>query len=610
MAIRALFQLLLGVVLTGLVQPHPANAQVPANSRQESASTLRDFPSTTWKRISTPYFAVVGDADERDLRRTLKDLETVRTALLTLLPTIHTFGMPPTVVLLRDPSDRTMFMRIDGEGQPLSYNRGYYSDRPGARFIVMAADPIDWRRLLGIPVSNYVAQLMALDLPKLPSWVIRGVLALVTDAASESFRPESVLGRPLESRIEPLRVDSLFPVADLIEPEKVLALQRQNQRLFDAESWALLHFLMVGREQRSPGQLLNYIEAVRNGRPASEAFLDAFGTSVDAVQTDLAKYALQQSFPVAPLPETAEATAAATVPVTPMMTSEVEAIQGHLLTYLMNYSEAHGLLSAALARDPSSLLARTSLTEHAVMHGRYREAADSIRPVIAALPNDTGAYVYLGRALFGLRDFEGAFTAFSKAVSLQDDEASVYVFTSASAIALNKVPEADAAMNSALRIWGTSAYANRAQMMWAIGKDTEALRDAQACVADPKCGTSPIVYSAFIGALSARRLGRPDEADVILKAAAPRAPAPWATSVMAFLQGSLPATDLLSRARHNGEATEAHAYVGLSASVAGRREEALEHLRWVRDRGSRAYTEYLASVGELERLESATPSSR
>jgi hypothetical protein len=59
----------------------------------------------------------------------------------------------------------------------------------------------------------------------------------------------------------------------------------------------------------------------------------------------------------------------------------------------------------------------------------------------------------------------------------------------------------------------------------------------------------------------------------------------------------------MDAAHDNGDRTEAHAYIGFAEIQAGRIQEGKTHLQWIKDKGSRNYTEYGLALGELDRLE-------
>jgi lipoprotein NlpI len=109
---------------------------------------------------------------------------------------------------------------------------------------------------------------------------------------------------------------------------------------------------------------------------------------------------------------------------------------------------------------------------------------------------------------------------------------------------------------------------------------------------------------AFLGAISLWRLDRRAEADALLAEVRPDLAADsWPLVVMDFVQGKLAADRFLSKARDVEQQTEAHAYVGFKLLHEGRRNEALTHLRWVKERGTSAFVEHGMAVAELKRLE-------
>ena len=59
---------------------------------------------------------------------------------------------------------------------------------------------------------------------------------------------------------------------------------------------------------------------------------------------------------------------------------------------------------------------------------------------------------------------------------------------------------------------------------------------------------------------------------------------------------------LIEAARNPGEQTEAHCYIGLEQLAREQRAEALEHLKWIADKGSPTVTEYGVCVAHYRRL--------
>jgi tetratricopeptide (TPR) repeat protein len=587
-----------------LVLSAAASAQAPS-----APSPLPDGPSRTWKRIATADHAVVGDADERYLRDALEDLESVLVMVRRWIPNAVPPGRKVTAVVFRDASDKTFFYRMDGEGKPLSWTLSYYHSGRENDHIVFAVDPIERRERLSGPFNAYGRTLVYSNAsPNLPAWVWQGLAQFASALPIDHLNRDRVVGRPLPSVSKHLQGATLFPLADLIDPIRGPQLGQKNPQLYWAQTWAFMHYLLLGRDGRSSGQLMGYIEAIRQGRPASEAFLKAFGANAADLQTHLERYVRDGQYRTEPL----AVPSAASTPATPMLESEVEALHGELFMGRSNPTQAEPVLTRALARNPQSRVALMTLAALRTDQRRFDEAAALLGPVVAATPDDYDATMLLGTALRLAKQYEKAYEVYLRATKLNPMPAAAWFDLSVTAAALNREPEAKAAMDATQRLRpGAYGFFIRGVEMAVLGRDADVLRDMDACVSAPDCGPQSVSYAAFIGALSARRLGQPARAEEYLAAAA-RTAAPdfWRSAVHAFLTGQATPDEFLNKARHNGEQTEAHFYVGMMLAIAGRREEALRHLQWIRERGAQQYVEYRMGLAELERLEGTNAPAR
>jgi lipoprotein NlpI len=112
------------------------------------------------------------------------------------------------------------------------------------------------------------------------------------------------------------------------------------------------------------------------------------------------------------------------------------------------------------------------------------------------------------------------------------------------------------------------------------------------------------VHTALIGYFAALRNGQAAEAENILtKAATHCNPKQWTYSVIRFLRGEIGEQELLALATDASRKTEIHSFLGLRESLKGHLEEALPHLRWVKQNGVSSNAEYPIAVAELDRIE-------
>jgi lipoprotein NlpI len=111
------------------------------------------------------------------------------------------------------------------------------------------------------------------------------------------------------------------------------------------------------------------------------------------------------------------------------------------------------------------------------------------------------------------------------------------------------------------------------------------------------------VYAVILGHLAARQTGDQAMADRFLKDSTGKFEETWPYPVLQYLRGEIKESKLIMLATDQGQRTEARCYLGIDQLLAGRKEGALIHFRWVKANGEWTYCEYPIAVAELERLE-------
>jgi lipoprotein NlpI len=248
--------------------------------------------------------------------------------------------------------------------------------------------------------------------------------------------------------------------------------------------------------------------------------------------------------------------------------------------------------------------------------GARREAEVAYARAQAQPPSDLKARIALDRVRVGLSITADAAARYDQLVAMTREaageaplDAPTQFHLALAALLAGREDESDAALAEADRLLPSAEiYRRRAYMAFALGRDAVTARDVRAFFKAPAWWRSEqAAYVSFLGALALRRLRQPEaEARGLLDQAAPRVDAgTWTARLMDYMKGSIPAAAILDAADDNDERTEARTYVGFDDALGGRRESAIAHFRWVRDKGSRNFVEYPLAVAELERLEKA-----
>ena len=565
--------------------------------------------SKDWIRIESGHFVGVGNADERDLRGTIAQLETFRSAIGRLFPALaDTPGRPLTVILLKSPAAFTEFAPRDAKNKPQQGVAGYFMRTSHGDQFVMGSRSDE--SLLSMAYHEYVHALVHRRLTDVPGWVDEGVADFYSTFAADARKGTVTIGIVPPSRAASLRMENWIPLKDVVALDaatRVWTRQPEKVSMWYAESWAFVHFLAFSSNGARASQLSAYLSGVRAGKSGDAAFTDAFGAPISQVEAELRAY-LRTPLPATRVALDSPVTAGgAGLTVRRLSVAEAQGVQGCLLADNGALEAAEKHLSAALADNPRHVEAQACLGQVRVEQRRAAEALAILEPLVASAPDSADLHYRLGRALMEGARMDDAIAAFSRATTLKLDFVDAWFGLSLATLAQHRDAQANAAFRQVLNLDADVEWMRRrSSQALALDRADVAAADARAYIARHGLADDSGVYVAFVGAIAYRRIGKAEEASALLDEAVPSVdPKGWTARVLAFMRGKMDAKAFLDAAGSNGERTEVHAYLGFADLQAGRQEEGRAHLEWVRERGSRNYTEYDLALGELARLERA-----
>ncbi|MCC7043878.1 MAG: hypothetical protein IT183_08450 [Acidobacteria bacterium] len=571
-----------------------------------------DPPSSRWVRVWSPNFVAVGDAPEVVLREAVTELELFRSAtfgLSSVLPTPRFRATPPLLFLFRNDSAFADYQPRDFNGRRRTNVRGYYANDPAGAYMVTAADGRRLGDRLAVVLHEYAHDVFHFTLgSRLPPWLDEGLAELCGSIGSGGGSPIAgrFLGRPLDTRVNNIRRAGALPVAQLLQVNAgtLAAWGPRDTGRFYSTSWLLVHYLLLGRDDRRPGDVPAFLAAVEMGLSPADAFREAFRIDIANIDALLAQYLQRRALPALRIEALASADRIMTAE--RPLESEVEQLRGQLLLNIGQMLEAEDLLSNAFRRNPGAAATRLWLARHRLADYRPLEAIELLMPVVDVGPHRAAALLVLGRAQQHVGRYHDAFETYSVLtgiVSAPTTAAEAWYGQGVAALSLGLTREAADATARLQTIDNRPAwYARRIRDLWRAGRDASVVRDVEALMANDRLTADERANAVFVGVLSARRLQQPETAGRLLTRADSVTIAPWTRVVLTYLRGQLSDSALLSRARNDAERTRARAYIGVTASLAGRTEDAVQHLAWVRDYGARAYAEYDMARAELARL--------
>jgi tetratricopeptide (TPR) repeat protein len=564
-------------------------------AQTQTASAL----SRSWKELHTTSFTVMGDAPESVLSNARAEIDAFRASVRQLFPRLPIDApVPMMVVIFRDDDEFTRFKPRDSRGRPMGNVGGYFTTRPDANFIVFASstESFNYRTIF----HEYTHYLMHRSGQRLPMWLDEGVAEFFS-TFTRRYQGKTVLGRASGDSLNALKDRTFIPLRTIVSPSssELEKMWRSPGWIsqFYAESWALTHYLIIKRQTSLSG----YLDALSNGRSQDEAFRQGFGVDLETLDRELRDYVRSLLFSAIlydPVDDTSRPVAASR-----MREAGVHELLGRLLLDRGAFDEADHEVQAALMLDEADVNARVGLARIRMSQGRTDDAIAILEAISKAAPSSLPAQYYLGVALASAWRHADALAAYDRALAINKMVPATWMGVSASALALSRDSQANAALQQALLVESDPArYRAHALDAFAMGRDLVAGEATRSYLERTSIGEESAQYAAFLGGLAYLRAGKGEEADKILQLAQDAIdPRTWQSEVVQYLRGRTTGEQLLTAARDVSQQTEAHAYIGFRESIAGKDADARQHFSWVIERGSRNYVEYTMVKRELER---------
>jgi tetratricopeptide (TPR) repeat protein len=234
-----------------------------------------------------------------------------------------------------------------------------------------------------------------------PPWFDEGLAEYYrTFDVSDSGR-KVALGRLIPAHVRLLRNEPLLPLQTLVNVDRKSAYynERDKTGIFYAQSWALVHYLILGGDRRRQQQIGAFLELLRDGAKADKAFQRAFNADYETLGNELKAYLSRPTFPaqVISLPE--RLPYRSDVDCVQISDAESRAYLGDLLLHIDRVDEASTLLEEAVRQDPKLPLARASLGLVRVRQKRYGDAIIQLRKAEALDPKNFLSHYYHAFAL-------------------------------------------------------------------------------------------------------------------------------------------------------------------------------------------------------------------
>ncbi|HJT65427.1 MAG TPA: tetratricopeptide repeat protein [Pyrinomonadaceae bacterium] len=354
-----------------------------------AAAQTRD----SWRSVRTNNLLVIGNADPEKLRQVAVWLEFFHSAFGRLVSHNVLDGSVPTrVVVFRDDASFNPFKPLyQGRTANLS---GFFQPGEDVNYIALSLDPRE-RDPYSVAFHEYVHLHLRDNVPQAPVWLNEGLAEFYGHLQFSGG--EAVLGVPLPY-LHLLRSQELLPLTTLLSIDHNSPHYNEQDKtgIFYGESWALVHYLMLGGGGRQD-QFRRFLQQVSRGEDVAKSLENSFGMTLETIEKELRAYISHGELPTLRLASADDPQAYASFTAMQRQSlSDAEAnyYLGDLLLHIGRNDDAERYFKQAIALDPNLTLAYAALGQLSLRQKRYAEAKKYLERAVTSPQNYLVHYHY------------------------------------------------------------------------------------------------------------------------------------------------------------------------------------------------------------------------
>lgn len=353
-------------------------------------------PQRNWQRIDSPNFTVVGEVGARELRQVAERMEQLHELLTALMGRQDLRAPDTTVIVFRDKRAYRPFQPryLD---KPVDDVVGYFIPGPMNYITVLAGRNVDYRSTV---YHEYVHLATRSTVGTLPLWISEGLAEFYSTFEVVSGGRGARVGGLLQHHVWSLQRE-LLPLATLAAMDRDSPYYNEDGKstVFYAESWALVHFLQIGKDRKYAAKASAFIEAVTRGVPFEQACTTHLGTTAAELERELRAYIYSPVFFQLVITLSDRIDRIARIEPVSVPEATAHATLGNLLERMGFADDAREHLEHARRMDATEPLALAVLADLTAESGRFAEAAALVKEGAQASRHTYHSHYYRARAL-------------------------------------------------------------------------------------------------------------------------------------------------------------------------------------------------------------------
>lgn len=340
----------------------------------------------TWVSVRTKNFFMIGNANEKEIRKVALRLEQFREVFTRLFPNMKfNTPVPTTVIVFKSDSSYAPF-------KPSANTAGYFQSGDDVNYITLTTE-LQTMDPFNVIFHEYTHLLVNNTFKNAPVWFNEG-LAEYYSTFKITDDQKIELGLAIGNHVHLLRQNKMLPLRTLfqVDHKSEHYNEGKKQSIFYAQSWALMHYLLIGKAGKVE-KLGKFMDLISANVPMESAFQQAFEMSFEAMEKELREYVKQDRYNFIKGHFGTKLELDIAVEATPLTEAESQAYLGDLLWHSRR-ADSVKYLEKALKLDPNLGMAHASLGMLRFYEGKVDEARASLERAVAGNSQNYLAHYY------------------------------------------------------------------------------------------------------------------------------------------------------------------------------------------------------------------------
>lgn len=558
------------------------------------------FAKDNFLCVQSKHFTLIGNVNENKLKEVGTKLEQYRNSFSLVFPAIRLDDFQPVNVFVFDSKKSFKPFAPIYNGQPRDNIAGYFLTDENANYIAIRTDSgLNFYELI---FHEYAHFIIGKNFANVPVWFNEGLAEFYSSFETSKNNKTVQIGAQISRHTKSLKKKKWIPFQLFLRVDRKSPYFNESDKnsIFYAQSWALVHYLILGNQQKRRNQIQSFLTNLNQGFSIEDAFKQAFQADYNQIENELRDY-LTKPFPVIEETLAQQSDTTKNFRIVPIAEPELEILFGDLQAYVGRLDEAANRFQKTINLNPNFADGYLYLAKLRLYQGRIDEAQPLVEKAVALNPKNWLAQFYYGNFLRDSNKIEEAKTAYMESIKLAPEFPRSHAALGSLLYKMNQIEEAAKEFEKAIKYEPLKAehYRDASYAFFRLRKFQQAAARANSFLQlkgwkDEHSARAALIV--YFGSLQSKQ-----ETSILKDASINLDFSSSLYPVVRYAKGEITAEQLIAQtANNNDKLTEAHAYIGIDLSLKGNFTEALKHLNWVKENGNKNFYEYGFALAEIQ----------